>query len=76
MIRRGQRLSGIAKLVDDRIAAVAAEILPRDLHAGRGLSALVFSDVEQARDAGKALPDPDHALVTRSSRGSAEAFEG
>jgi NAD+ synthase len=28
------------------------------------------------RDSGKPLPEPDHALVSRASRGSAEAFEG
>jgi NAD+ synthase len=28
------------------------------------------------RDAGKPLPEPDHALVSRASRGSAEAFDG
>ncbi len=28
------------------------------------------------RDSGKALPEPDDTLVSRSSRGSAEAFEG
>ena len=32
--------------------------------------------INKFRDTGKALPEPDHALVTRSSRGSAEAFEG
>jgi len=32
--------------------------------------------VNKFRDTGKALPEPDHALVTRSGRGSAEAFEG
>ncbi|EKS42862.1 NAD+ synthase [Afipia clevelandensis] len=32
--------------------------------------------INKFRDTGKALPAPDHALVTRSSRGSAEAFEG
>jgi NAD+ synthase len=28
------------------------------------------------RDSGKSLPEPDATLVTRASRGSAEAFEG
>jgi NAD+ synthase len=28
------------------------------------------------RDLGKSLPEPDHSLVSRASRGSAEAFEG
>jgi NAD+ synthase len=28
------------------------------------------------RDSGKALPAPDDALVSRASRGSAEAFDG
>jgi NAD+ synthase len=28
------------------------------------------------RDLGKPLPEPDHALVSRASKGSAEAFEG
>ena len=32
--------------------------------------------INKFRDTGKALPEPDPALVTRSSRGSAEAFEG
>ena len=32
--------------------------------------------INKFRDTGKALPEPDHALVTRSSRNSAEAFEG
>jgi NAD+ synthase len=32
--------------------------------------------VNKFRDTGKAPAEPDHALVTRSSRGSAEAFEG
>jgi NAD+ synthase len=27
-------------------------------------------------DLGKALPEPDETLVSRASRGSAEAFEG
>nr|HAQ93301.1 NAD(+) synthase [Afipia sp.] len=32
--------------------------------------------INKFRDNGKALPAPDHSLVTRSSRNSAEAFEG
>ncbi len=32
--------------------------------------------VNKFRDTGKAPTEPDHSLVTRSSRGSAEAFEG
>jgi NAD+ synthase len=32
--------------------------------------------INKFRDTGKALPAPDHSLVTRSSRNSAEAFEG
>ena len=32
--------------------------------------------INKFRDTGKALPEPDHSLVTRSSRNSAEAFEG
>ena len=51
--------------VGDGIAAVAAEGAARDLHAGRGLAALVFGEVEHA-------PDPPHrgrvmALATISS---------
>src|SRR5882762_11845443 len=45
-----QRLGGIAKLVGDGIAAVAAEILLGDLHARSGLAPLVLGDVEQAID--------------------------
>src|SRR4051794_22154050 len=37
----------IAEATDDRVAAVAAKILAGDLHAGRGLAALVLGDVEQ-----------------------------
>ena len=32
--------------------------------------------INKFRDNGKAPAAPDHSLVTRSSRGSAEAFEG
>ena len=32
--------------------------------------------INKFRDTGKAPAAPDHSLVTRSSRGSAEAFEG
>src|SRR5262249_6896434 len=45
-----QRRAGVAEAVDDRIAAVAAEILERDLDAGRRLPALVFGKVEHALD--------------------------
>src|SRR5690242_20063629 len=40
-----QRLARIAKPVGDRIAAVAAKVLARDLHTGRRLPPLVFGDV-------------------------------
>ena len=49
-VRRRQRRAGIAEAVGDRIAAVAAEVLQRHLHARRRLPALVFGDVEQALD--------------------------
>src|SRR5438128_323635 len=45
-----QRRAGIAEAVDDRIAAVAAEIPQRHLDAGRRLPALVLGEVEHARD--------------------------
>ncbi len=32
--------------------------------------------INKFRDTGKALPEPDHSLVTRSSRNSAEVLEG
>src|SRR5258707_4514740 len=56
-----QRLAGIAKLVGDGIAAVAAEILLGDLDAPGGLAPLVLGDVEQAID-----PRHHLAIETRS----------
>ena len=47
----GTRLTPIPEPVGDGIAAVAAEILLGDLHAGRRLPALVLGDVEQVLDA-------------------------
>src|SRR5580704_17436040 len=44
-----QRRAGIAETVGDRIAAIAAEILERYLDAGRGLPALVFGEIDEAR---------------------------
>ncbi|HXO69083.1 MAG TPA: NAD+ synthase, partial [Bradyrhizobium sp.] len=32
--------------------------------------------INKFRDSGKTLPEPDETLVSRASRGSAEAFEG
>ena len=54
---------GVAEAVDDRIAAVAAEILRADLDARRRLAALVFGEIEQALD-------PAHRLrvVARGDR--------
>src|SRR5215813_6424752 len=52
----GQRLPGVAEAVDDRIAAVATEILERDLDAGRRLPALVLGEVEHAGDLHDGLP--------------------
>ena len=40
----------LAELIDDRIAAIAAEIPGRNLHAGRGLAALVLGEIEHALD--------------------------
>src|SRR5947207_13404698 len=45
IVRLRRRRSGIAKLVDDRIAAVAAETLQRHLHAWRRRAALVFGGI-------------------------------
>src|SRR5262245_17231963 len=45
-----QRCPGVAETVDDRVAAVAAEILQRHLDAGRRLPALVLGEVEHAGD--------------------------
>ena len=50
LVGLGQRLAGVAEAVGDRIAAVAAEIPRRDLHARRRLPALVFGEVEQPLD--------------------------
>ena len=50
LVRLRGDLALIAEAVDDRIAAVAAEILAGHLHAGRGLAALVFGEVEQPLD--------------------------
>src|SRR5690606_12107892 len=41
----------IPEAVDDRVAAVAAEIAGGDFHARGGLPALVFRDVEEVFDA-------------------------
>src|SRR5215510_7615342 len=49
-VRSGERRAGIAEAVDDRIAAVAAEILQRHLDPGRRLPALVFGQMEHALD--------------------------
>ena len=48
--------AGIAEAIDDRITAVAAEIAERYLHAGRGLPALVFGEIEHALD-------PQHGIA-------------
>src|SRR5436309_16061247 len=45
-----QRLPGVAKMVDDRIAAVATEIPARDLDAGCRLPPLVFGQIEHPLD--------------------------
>src|SRR5215472_16821546 len=49
-VRLPQRRTGIAEAVDDRVAAVAAEILQRHLDAGRRLPALVLGKMQHALD--------------------------
>ena len=49
-VRLRHRRAGVAEAVDDRITAVAAEILQRHLDAGRRLPALVFGEIEQPPD--------------------------
>src|SRR5690242_12351529 len=48
LVRLGQGRPGIAKSIDDGIAAVAAEILQRHLHSRGGLPTFVLSEVQHA----------------------------
>src|SRR5712671_3373118 len=49
-VRFRQWRAAVAEAIDDRIAAVAAEIPQRHLDAGRRLPPLVFGEIEQAPD--------------------------
>src|SRR5688500_1332146 len=58
-----RRAALVAEAVDDRVAAIAPEILPCHLDARRCLTALVFGEVEQPLDLLHGLglvPSPDH----------------
>src|SRR6201995_3884439 len=65
----------------DRLLNIA-EYKPRQAPPGVKLTSRNFFRARRYpitnrfRDAGKPLPEPDHALVSRSSRGSSEAFDG
>jgi NAD+ synthase len=70
VVARIDRLLNIAEY-KRRQAAPGVKVTRRNFGRDRR-----YPITNRFRDAGKPLPEPDDALVSRASRGSAEAFEG
>lgn len=70
VVARIDRLLNIAEY-KRRQAAPGVKVTRRNFGRDRR-----YPITNKFRDSGKALPEPDHALVSRASFGSAEAFEG
>src|ERR1700723_1285776 len=70
VVTRIDRLLNIAEY-KRRQAAPGVKVTRRNFGRDRR-----YPITNKFRDTGKALPKPDETLVTRASRGSAEAFEG
>src|SRR5581483_6765060 len=59
LVRLGQWRARIAEAVNDRVAAVAPEVLQRHLHPRAGLAPLVLGDMQQALD-------PHHGIAIKT----------
>ena len=70
VVARIDRLLNIAEY-KRRQAAPGVKVTRRNFGRDRR-----YPITNRFRDAGKPLPEPDHTLVSRASRGSSEAFEG
>jgi NAD+ synthase len=70
VVARIDRLLNIAEY-KRRQAAPGVKVTRRNFGRDRR-----YPITNKFRDSGKTLPEPDHALVSRASFGSAEAFEG
>jgi NAD+ synthase len=70
VVARIDRLLNIAEY-KRRQAAPGVKVTTRNFGRDRR-----YPITNRFRDAGKALPEPDDSLLSRASRGSAEAFEG
>jgi NAD+ synthase len=70
VVARIDRLLNIAEY-KRRQAAPGVKVTRRNFGRDRR-----YPITNKFRDSGKALPEPDHALVSRASFGSAEAFDG
>jgi len=70
VVARIDRLLNIAEY-KRRQAAPGVKVTRRNFGRDRR-----YPITNRFRDAGKPLPEPDHALVSRAGRGSSEAFEG
>jgi NAD+ synthase len=70
VVARIDRLLNIAEY-KRRQAAPGVKVTRRNFGRDRR-----YPITNRFRDTGKPLPEPDHALVSRASRGSAEAFDG
>jgi NAD+ synthase len=70
VVARIDRLLNIAEY-KRRQAAPGVKVTRRNFGRDRR-----YPITNKFRDSGKVLPEPDHALVSRASFGSAEAFEG
>jgi NAD+ synthase len=69
-VRRIDRLLNIAEY-KRRQAAPGVKVTQKNFGRDRR-----YPITNRFRDSGKALAEPDHALVSRASRGSAEGFDG
>jgi NAD+ synthase len=70
VVARIDRLLNIAEY-KRRQAAPGVKVTQRNFGRDRR-----YPIINKFRDSGKALPESDETLVSRASRGSAEAFEG
>jgi NAD+ synthase len=70
VVARIDRLLNIAEY-KRRQAAPGVKVTRRNFGRDRR-----YPITNKFRDIGKPLPEPDHDLVSRASRGSAEAFDG
>ena len=70
MVSRIDRLLNIAEY-KRRQAAPGVKVTQKNFGRDRR-----YPITNRFRDTGQQLPEPDESLVTRASRGSAEAFDG